>query len=59
MENIVREQILAVRDTAKTNMLDVIAVQRIAFDMGLYELVNYIEENRKEYMQFIFTGETN
>ena len=56
MQNKVREQILAVRDTALTNMLDIHAVQRIAFENGYYELVAYIEENRKEYMQFIFTG---
>ena len=56
MENKVREQILAVRDTALTNMLDIRAVQRIAFENGYYELVEYIEENRTEYMQFIFTG---
>ena len=56
MENIVREQILAVRDTALTNMLDVHAVQRIAFEKGYNELVCYIKENRKGYVQFIFTG---
>ena len=56
MENKVREQILAVRDTGLTNMLDFHAVQRIAFESGFHELVVYIEENRKEYMQFIFTG---
>lgn len=56
MSNTVRNQILAIRGTGKTNMLDVKAVQRIAFEMGYYELVNYIEENRKEYVQFIFTG---
>ncbi|NLW89526.1 MAG: DUF5049 domain-containing protein [Clostridiaceae bacterium] len=26
--------------------------------MGFYELVLYIEENRKEYAHFILTGET-
>lgn len=56
MNEIVKEQILAVRNTGKTNMLDVNAVQRIAFDMGLYHLVDYIEENRTTYVQFIFTG---
>ena len=56
MQNIIREQILEVRDTGQTNMLDYRTVQRIAFENGLYELVGYIEENRKEYMQFIFTG---
>ena len=59
MDNTIREQILAVRDTGKTNMLDVYAVQRIAFEANYYELVDYIAEHRKEYVQFIFTGQTN
>lgn len=53
----IRKQILAVRDTALTNMFDVNAVQRIAYEMGFYELVNYLKENRKEYIRFILTGE--
>lgn len=57
MDAKVRDQILAVRDTALTNMLDINAVQQIAFEMGYHELVCYIEENRKEYAHFIFTGE--
>ena len=57
MQKIVRDQILAVRDTGLTNMLDIHAVQRIAFEMGYNELVCYIEEHRKEYAQFIFTRE--
>ena len=57
MDNKLKEQIFAVRDTGLTNMLDFHAVQRIAFEEGYYELVAYIEENRTEYMKFIFTGE--
>ena len=57
MQKIVRDQILAVRDTGLTNMLDIHAVQRIAFEKGYNELVCYIEEHRMEYAQFIFTGE--
>ena len=56
MENIVREQIIAVRNTGKTNMLDINMVQQIAFELNFFELVNYIEENRTEYAKFIFTG---
>lgn len=56
MQNTVRNQILAIRGTGQTNMLDVNMVQRIAFEMGYHELVDYIEENRKEYVKFIFTG---
>lgn len=53
----IKEQILAVRDTGLTNMFDVNAVQRIANDMGFFELVVYLEENRREYTHFILTGE--
>ena len=38
-------------------MFDVSAVQRIANDMGFYELVVYLEDNRREYAHFILTGE--
>lgn len=57
MDSKVREQILAVRDTGLANMFDVSAVQRIAYEMDYYELVNYLEEHRKEYVRFILTGE--
>ena len=56
MSEKIKEQILIVRDTGRTNMFDTIAVQRIAFELGLYELVNYIEEHKKEYVHFILTG---
>ena len=58
MSETVKEQILAVRDTALTNMLDIPAVQKIASNMGYFELVIFLEENRKTYVQFILTGES-
>ena len=57
MTDKVKEQILSIRGTDLTNMFDVVSVQRIANDMGFYELVVYLEENRKEYAHFILTGE--
>jgi len=57
MSDKVREQILAVRDTGITNMFDINAVQRIAHDMNFYELVIYLEDNRKEYVNFILYGD--
>ena len=57
MTDEVRKQILAIRNTGLTNMFDVATVQRIANDMDFYELVVYLEENRKEYAHFILTGE--
>ena len=50
------EQIMAVRDTGETNMLDARAVQRIANRERFYELVVYLEEHRQEYANFILTG---
>ncbi|MGI6256615.1 MAG: DUF5049 domain-containing protein [Anaerovoracaceae bacterium] len=57
MDSIIRDQILEVRDTGKTNMFDTVAVQRIAYEMNLYELVNWIEDNKKEYVNFIMYGD--
>lgn len=56
MTDTVKEQILSIRDTGRTNMFDVNAVQRLAFDNSYYELVSYIEENKKAYLNFILTG---
>lgn len=53
----VKEQILAIRATGRTNMFDIPMVQYIANEMHFYELVVYLEEHRKEYVQFILTGE--
>jgi len=57
MTDKVKEQILAIRATGLTNMFDTIMVQSLANDMNYYELVIFIEENRKEYVHFILTGE--
>lgn len=54
----IREQILAIRDTGATNMFDKITVQRMATELGYYELVGFLEEKTKEYIQFILTGES-
>ena len=48
MSDIIREQILVIRDTGLTNMFDVPMVQRLAYDRGYYELVTYLEDHRKE-----------
>ena len=53
----IKEQILAVRNTGRTNTLDVPMVQCIANEMQLYDLVIFIEEHRSKYVRFILTGE--
>ncbi len=57
MNEIVKKQILAIRDTGRTNMFGVNMVQFLANEYGYYELVMYLEEHRKEYVRFILTGE--
>ena len=57
LDDRVRKGILAVRATGRTNMFDVPTVQRIAMELGYYESVIWIEENRKAYCRFIMTGE--
>lgn len=57
MTDKVREQILKVRETGKTNMLDTYMVQRIGLQMHFYEMVIFIEENKGEYVNFILYGD--
>lgn len=58
MTDKIREQILAVRKTGRTNMFDVPMVQYIANEMRFYELVIFLKEHRSEYVNFILTGES-
>lgn len=55
----VRDSILAVRETGRTNMFDTNSVQRIAYEMDLYELVDFLENksNRTRYTSFIMNGD--
>ena len=57
MEQKIKEQILAIRDTGLTNMFDIGMVQRLAYERDFYELVLYLEDHRSEYVHFILTGE--
>lgn len=57
MDEKVKEQILAIRDTGLTNMFDLPVVQRLAYERDFYELVCWLEDNKKEYVRFILTGE--
>ena len=57
MEQKIKEQILAIRDTGLTNMFDIGMVQRLAYERDFYELVLYLEDHRAEYAHFILTGE--
>ena len=57
MTEIIREQILAIRDTGLTNMFDIPMVQRLAYERDFFELVTFLEDHRSDYVRFILTGE--
>jgi len=52
----IKEQILDIRDSGKHNMFDVYGVQREAYNNDYFELVLFIDENKKEYAEFILYG---
>lgn len=57
MNTQIKEQILQIRDTGRTNMFDINVVQSIADELGLYELVLYLKDHREEYAHFIMYGD--
>ena len=58
MDNIIKEQIIRVRDTSLTNMFDLRNVKFIAEELKLNELAAFISntDNEKEYISFIING---
>lgn len=56
MNDKIKEQILTIRETGLANMFDIRAVQRIAYEMDFYELVDFLETDRKAYIDFIIYG---
>ena len=56
MTDKVREQIMAIRASGRSNMLAVNEVQRLAYESEFYDLVMYIEEHKREYVNFIIYG---
>lgn len=56
MDAAVKRQIMVIRDSGETNMLDTRMVQFIANREGFYELVIYLEDHRREYVTFVLTG---
>ncbi|WP_054638926.1 MULTISPECIES: DUF5049 domain-containing protein [Lactococcus] len=56
MTDTIFEQIMAIRESGEINMLDVNSVQRLAFEQNFHELVDFIEEDKQAYWNFIMTG---
>ena len=56
-KEIVKEQILAIRNSGLTNMFDAKAVQRLADEREFFELVCFIEDQPNQYINFIISGD--
>lgn len=50
------EQIMEIRDSGAVNMFDIQGVQDEAYKKQFYELVVLLQENPREYSEFILTG---
>ena len=57
MTDEVMDQILTIRDSGETNMLDISNVLMIAEREGYTDLSDYIKEDHNRYFHFIITGE--
>jgi len=49
-------QISAIRDSGACKMFDLPRVQEAEYKNGVYELVVFRNEHKKEYAEFILTG---
>jgi len=59
MDEDIKTQVLQVRNSGLTNMMDVVAVKVIAEYLELNELAAYLAQgNVNEYTHFILTGNT-
>lgn len=56
IDQVALEQLLEIRDSGATNMFDFNTVQRLAYEQDFYELVNWMEEHKKEYGRLIMYG---
>jgi hypothetical protein len=57
MNDIIKNQIITIRDMGLTNMFDYDMVSIIADTLEFYELSEFIQFNKQQYVHFILTGE--
>ena len=57
MTEVIKKQILDIRDSGETNMFDVSRVKIISLHKGYFELLEFLENNPNAYVRFILTGE--
>ncbi len=56
-KEIIKKQILIIRNSGVTNMFDIPRVTLEAEKRGFAELIAYLERHKRDYWDFILTGE--
>lgn len=57
MSKEIKNQILSIRRTGLCNMCDIQAVINLATKTGYKELIDFLNNNEDEYVNFIFFGD--
>ena len=56
MTKVVFDSIMKIRESGKVNMFEIVSVQNLAYRMRLFELVEWLNNHKREYIEFILTG---
>ena len=56
---VLKEQILTIRDSGLTNMFCRSEVQRLAYERGFFELFYFVTAQSDQYFKFIMSGDEN
>lgn len=56
MDEKIKNQILSIRRTGLCNMCDATSVRKLATKIGYKELIDFLNKNEEEYVNFIFFG---
>ena len=56
MNEKIKNQILSIRRTGLCNMCDIQSVINLATKIGYKELIDFLNNNEEEYVNFIFFG---
>ena len=57
MNKDVKKQIMTIRKSGLTSMFDVPKLKEIADDLGFVALLRYLSNHKRQYVQYILTGE--
>lgn len=57
--DLIRQQVLQIRNTGEVNMFDIENVKRLAYYYNCHDLIDYLTTERASYVNLILTGKFN